>query len=134
MSAHVFFLLFRSYVLKNVHDKILRFSVYISYHYFWLWVLKPYMQFLQILQNCFWQKKTETLMYLFCFLGKPRCPYLGEPDNGSVAPTKFAYEPGDELQITCNAGYEPRLEDRPKCLPDGVWSTPLPHCTNYSQI
>lgn len=68
-------------------------------------------------------------------LGKPRCPYLGEPDNGVMAPTKFAYEPGDELQITCNPGYEAPLEaERPKCLADGEWSVPLPHCTLYSQI
>ncbi|XP_065172181.1 locomotion-related protein Hikaru genki [Atheta coriaria] len=68
----------------------------------------------------------------FC---KPRCPYLGEPDNGVMAPTKFAYEPGDELQITCNPGYEAPLEaERPKCLADGEWSVPLPHCTLYSQI
>nr|XP_015833029.1 PREDICTED: locomotion-related protein Hikaru genki isoform X2 [Tribolium castaneum] len=67
----------------------------------------------------------------FC---KPRCPYLGEPDNGLVAPTKFAYEPGDELQITCSPGFEARLEARPKCLPDGRWSAPLPNCTNYSEI
>lgn len=59
---------------------------------------------------------------------------MGEPDNGLVAPTKFAYEPGDELQISCNPGYEARLEARPKCLPDGQWSAPLPNCTNYSEI
>lgn len=67
----------------------------------------------------------------FC---KPRCPYLGDPDNGLVAPIKFAYEPGDELQITCNPGFESRLENRPKCLSDGRWSSALPNCTNYSQI
>lgn len=68
------------------------------------------------------------------FTGRPRCPYLGEPENGLIAPTKFAYEPGDELQITCNPGFEIPLEARPKCLQEGLWSTPLPHCTNYSQI
>ncbi|XP_045463951.1 locomotion-related protein Hikaru genki [Harmonia axyridis] len=67
-------------------------------------------------------------------LCRPRCPYLGDPDNGVVAPIKYAYEPGDELQITCNPGYESRLENRPKCLSDGRWSSPLPNCTNYSQI
>lgn len=67
----------------------------------------------------------------FC---RPRCPYLGEPENGVVAPTKFAYEPGDELQVTCNPGFESRLEARPKCLEHGNWSLPLPQCTNYSQI
>ncbi|KAF2898760.1 hypothetical protein ILUMI_07417 [Ignelater luminosus] len=67
----------------------------------------------------------------FC---KPQCPYLGEPQNGAVAPSKFAYEPGDELQVTCNPGFEARLEARPKCLSDGRWSMPLPQCTNYSQI
>lgn len=67
----------------------------------------------------------------FC---KPRCPYLGEPENGSLAPSKFSYEPGDELQVICNPGFEARLEARPKCQSDGQWSMPLPHCTNYSQI
>lgn len=69
-----------------------------------------------------------------CFSGKPRCPYVGEPDNGVVAPTKFAYEPGDELQVICNPGFETPMGERPKCLPDGKWSLEIPHCTNYSQI
>ncbi|CAH1372424.1 unnamed protein product [Tenebrio molitor] len=77
-------------------------------------------------ENGFWSHPPP-----FC---KPRCPYMGEPDNGLIAPTKFAYEPGDELQISCNPGFEARLEARPKCLPDGKWSSPLPNCTNYSQI
>ncbi|XP_030766186.1 locomotion-related protein Hikaru genki [Sitophilus oryzae] len=68
----------------------------------------------------------------FC---KPRCPYLGEPENGSVDPTKFAYDPDDELQVTCNPGFESRLEEqRLKCLPDGEWSGTLPNCTSYEQI
>ncbi|KAB0796627.1 hypothetical protein PPYR_10688 [Photinus pyralis] len=67
----------------------------------------------------------------FC---KPRCPYLGEPENGAVVPSKFAYEPGDELQVICNPGFESRLEARPKCLADGRWSMPLPQCTIYSEI
>lgn len=66
---------------------------------------------------------------------KPRCPYLGEPNNGLVAPTKFAYEPGDELQVICEPGYETKLEARPQCLSNGEWSVEeLPHCTNYSLI
>lgn len=68
----------------------------------------------------------------FC---KPRCPYLGEPENGSVAPSKFSYEPGDELQVTCNPGFESKMElERPKCLSDGRWSAALPNCTSYDQI
>lgn len=68
----------------------------------------------------------------FC---KPRCPYLGEPENGLVVPTKFAYDPGDELQVTCSPGFESKLdEQRLKCLPDGKWSAPLPNCTSYEQI
>ncbi|KAL1517086.1 hypothetical protein ABEB36_000895 [Hypothenemus hampei] len=68
----------------------------------------------------------------FC---KPRCPYMGEPENGLAAPTKFAYEPGDELQVTCNPGFELKLDqERLKCLPDGTWDTYLPNCTSYDQI
>ncbi|XP_018334857.1 locomotion-related protein Hikaru genki-like [Agrilus planipennis] len=67
----------------------------------------------------------------FC---KPRCSYLGEPKNGHTAPSKFSYEPGDELQVICDPGYETPVEPRPKCMENGNWSMPLPHCTNYSQI
>ncbi|ERL89483.1 hypothetical protein D910_06849 [Dendroctonus ponderosae] len=67
--------------------------------------------------------------------GKPRCPYLGDPDNGLVMPTKFAYEPGDELQVSCNPGFESRMDQqRVRCLPDGRWDAPLPNCTSYDQI
>ncbi|XP_066156944.1 locomotion-related protein Hikaru genki isoform X2 [Euwallacea fornicatus] len=68
----------------------------------------------------------------FC---KPRCPYMGNPENGTVAPIKFAYEPGDILQITCNPGFELKMdEERLKCLSDGKWNAALPNCTSYDQI
>ncbi|VEN60620.1 unnamed protein product [Callosobruchus maculatus] len=61
----------------------------------------------------------------FC---KPRCSYIGEPKNGFISPTKFSYDPGDELEIICNSGFETEIEERPRCLPDGKWSTALPEC------
>ncbi|KAJ8975747.1 hypothetical protein NQ317_015369 [Molorchus minor] len=65
---------------------------------------------------------------------KPRCSYVGEPKDGFITPTKFAYDPGDELEIVCNPGFEAMLVERPKCLPDGKWSSPIPNCTNYTKI
>ncbi|XP_023016189.2 locomotion-related protein hikaru genki [Leptinotarsa decemlineata] len=67
----------------------------------------------------------------FC---RPRCSYIGEPENGLISPTKFAYDPGDELKIICNTGFETTVESNLKCLPDGKWSSGLPACTNITYI
>ncbi|KAJ8916886.1 hypothetical protein NQ315_013354, partial [Exocentrus adspersus] len=65
----------------------------------------------------------------FC---KPRCSALEEPNNGFIVPTKLAYDPGDEIDVICKPGFEANIEDKPKCLPEGKWSTISFLCTNYS--
>ncbi|XP_072397120.1 locomotion-related protein Hikaru genki [Diabrotica undecimpunctata] len=67
----------------------------------------------------------------FC---RPKCSYIGEPENGFIAPTKFAYDPGDELSIICNEGFTTNSEENLKCMPDGKWSSPLPVCANVSSV
>jgi len=32
-------------------------------------------------------------------LGKVRCPYPGDPPHGRIAPLKFWYKPGDNIQV-----------------------------------
>lgn len=65
----------------------------------------------------------------FCRL---KCSYIGEPENGFTSPTKFAYDPGDELQISCNEGFATNSDIILKCLPDGKWSSSLPECHNVT--
>lgn len=31
--------------------------------------------------------------------GKVRCPYPGDPPHGRIAPLKFWYKPGDNIQV-----------------------------------
>lgn len=71
--------------------------------------------------------------YLPSFIsGKTRCPYIGEPENGYVTPKKNYYDQGDELEISCQVGFESNTDIKPKCLSTGNWSTALPLCSNSS--
>ncbi|XP_011296123.1 locomotion-related protein Hikaru genki isoform X2 [Musca domestica] len=72
----------------------------------------------------------------FC---KSGCPYPGDPPNGLLAPLKFNYESGDYISVQCRPGYIQYNEiggppDRPKCLPDGNWSSPVPKCRSYEDV
>lgn len=77
--------------------------------------------------------KVNNGYHVFQFLsGKIRCSHFGELENGYITPTKFTYYPGDEVEITCQPGFELKEDIKPKCLADGKWSTILPLCTNSS--
>ncbi|XP_048505361.1 locomotion-related protein Hikaru genki isoform X2 [Athalia rosae] len=67
---------------------------------------------------------------------KVRCPYPGDPPHGRIAPLKFWYEPGDNIQVTCSPGYVTPLEPvkRPTCRENGVWSGPPPPCRSYKDV
>ncbi|XP_073812616.1 locomotion-related protein hikaru genki isoform X2 [Musca autumnalis] len=72
----------------------------------------------------------------FC---KSGCPYPGDPPNGFLAPLKFNYESGDYISVQCRPGYVQYSEiggppDRPKCLPNGKWSSPVPKCRSYEDV
>ncbi|KAJ6640580.1 Locomotion-related protein Hikaru genki [Pseudolycoriella hygida] len=71
----------------------------------------------------------------FC---KSQCPYPGDPPNGLIAPLKFHYDPGDFLSVQCRPGFVEYgtngPPDRPRCLPDGNWSGPVPQCRNYEDV
>jgi hypothetical protein len=81
-----------------------------------------------------------TRFYFFSFtLGKAQCPYPGDPPNGLIAPLKFYYDPGDYLSVQCRPGFVEHggiggVPDRPKCMPDGNWSSAVPQCKNYEEI
>ncbi|XP_046434137.1 locomotion-related protein Hikaru genki isoform X1 [Neodiprion virginianus] len=67
---------------------------------------------------------------------KVRCPYPGDPPHGRIAPLKFWYEPGDNIQVTCSPGYVTPLEPvkRPTCRENGIWSGPPPPCRSYKDV
>ncbi|XP_055686995.1 locomotion-related protein Hikaru genki [Lutzomyia longipalpis] len=71
----------------------------------------------------------------FC---KAQCPYPGDPPNGLIAPLKFHYDPGDYLSVQCRPGFVQYgangPPERPRCLPDGNWSSPVPQCKNYEDV
>ncbi|XP_031620985.1 locomotion-related protein Hikaru genki [Contarinia nasturtii] len=73
----------------------------------------------------------------FC---KSQCPYPGDPPNGLIAPLKFHYDPGDYLSVQCRPGFVEYgtntngPPERPRCLPDGNWSGPVPQCRNYEEV
>ncbi|XP_076377842.1 locomotion-related protein hikaru genki isoform X1 [Megalopta genalis] len=67
---------------------------------------------------------------------KVRCPYPGDPPHGRIAPLKFWYKPGDNIQVTCSPGYVTPLEPvrRPTCRDNGIWSAPPPPCRSYKDV
>ncbi|XP_011635095.1 locomotion-related protein Hikaru genki [Pogonomyrmex barbatus] len=67
---------------------------------------------------------------------KVRCPYPGDPPHGRIAPLKFWYKPGDNIQVTCSPGYVTPLEPvkKPSCLENGVWNAPPPPCRSYKDV
>ncbi|XP_055380198.1 locomotion-related protein Hikaru genki isoform X2 [Condylostylus longicornis] len=71
----------------------------------------------------------------FC---KSQCPYPGDPPNGLIAPLKFHYDPGDFLSVQCRPGFVEYSSsgppERPRCLPDGNWSGPVPQCRSYEEV
>lgn len=71
----------------------------------------------------------------FC---KAQCPYPGDPRDGLIAPLKFHYDPGDELTVQCRPGFvevnSNGPTNRPHCLADGNWSSPVPSCRNYEDV
>lgn len=74
----------------------------------------------------------------FQHAGKSQCPYPGDPPNGLIAPLKFHYDPGDFLTVQCRPGFVEYgvngPPERPRCLPDGNWSGPVPQCRNYEEV
>ncbi|XP_071649906.1 locomotion-related protein Hikaru genki isoform X2 [Temnothorax longispinosus] len=67
---------------------------------------------------------------------KVRCPYPGDPPHGRIAPLKFWYKPGDNIQVTCSPGYVTPLEPvkKPACRENGIWSAPPPPCRSYKEV
>lgn len=67
---------------------------------------------------------------------KVRCPYPGDPPHGRIAPLKFWYKPGDNIQVTCSPGYVTPLEPvkKPSCRENGIWSAPPPPCRSYKEV
>lgn len=67
---------------------------------------------------------------------KVRCPYPGDPPHGRIAPLKFWYKPGDNIQVTCSPGYVTPLEPvkKPSCRENGIWSAPPPPCRSYREV
>ncbi|XP_072755351.1 locomotion-related protein Hikaru genki isoform X2 [Anoplolepis gracilipes] len=67
---------------------------------------------------------------------KIRCPYPGDPPHGRIAPLKFWYKPGDNIQVTCSPGYVTPLEPvkKPSCRENGIWSAPPPPCRSYKEV
>lgn len=67
---------------------------------------------------------------------KVRCPYPGDPPHGQIAPLKFWYKPGDNIQVTCSPGYVTPLEPvrKPTCRENGIWSAPPPPCRSYKDV
>ncbi|XP_014487634.1 PREDICTED: locomotion-related protein Hikaru genki isoform X3 [Dinoponera quadriceps] len=67
---------------------------------------------------------------------KVRCPYPGDPPHGRIAPLKFWYKPGDNIQVTCSPGYVTPLEPvkKPSCRENGIWSAPPPPCRSYKDV
>ncbi|XP_043463197.1 locomotion-related protein Hikaru genki-like isoform X1 [Leptopilina heterotoma] len=65
-----------------------------------------------------------------------RCPYPGDPLYGQIAPLKFWYKPGDNIQVTCSPGYVTPLEPvkKPTCRENGMWSSPPPPCRSYKDV
>lgn len=80
-----------------------------------------------------------SLWFVLPHTGKSQCPYPGDPPNGLIAPLKFHYDPGDFLSVQCRPGFveygvNGGPPERPKCLPDGNWSGPVPQCRNYEEV
>lgn len=76
--------------------------------------------------------------HIFCFiynlsfyfiLGRKMCEFPGEPKHGQLSPTKFYYNAGDKIHITCNEEYRPLGPVSLKCRHSGEWSGPMPICT-----
>lgn len=67
---------------------------------------------------------------------KVRCPYPGDPPHGRIAPLKFWYKPGDNIQVTCSPGYVTPLQPvrKPTCRENGIWSAPPPPCRSYRDV
>ncbi|XP_076622652.1 locomotion-related protein hikaru genki isoform X4 [Colletes latitarsis] len=67
---------------------------------------------------------------------KVRCSYPGDPPHGRIAPLKFWYKPGDNIQVTCSPGYVTPLEPvrKPTCRENGIWSAPPPPCRSYKDV
>ncbi|XP_033223467.1 locomotion-related protein Hikaru genki [Belonocnema kinseyi] len=65
-----------------------------------------------------------------------RCQYPGDPPHGQIAPLKFWYKPGDNIQVTCSPGYVTPLEPvkKPTCRENGMWSAPPPPCRSYKDV
>ncbi|XP_024947533.1 locomotion-related protein Hikaru genki isoform X4 [Cephus cinctus] len=65
-----------------------------------------------------------------------RCPYPGDPPHGRIAPLKFWYKPGDNIQVTCSPGYVTPFEPvkKPTCRENGIWSGPPPPCRSYRDV
>ena len=56
------------------------------------------------------------------------CAFPGEPENGYVTPSRFAYPVGDGVAIVCAADHEPLGPAFIYCTSRGSWSSPLSPC------
>lgn len=82
---------------------------------------------------------TGKILVFFSITGNAQCPYPGDPPNGLIAPLKFHYDPGDFLTVQCRPGFVEQginglPPDRPRCLADGSWSSPIPQCKSYEEV
>lgn len=70
------------------------------------------------------------------YSGEVRCPYPGDPPHGRIAPLKFWYKPGDNIQVTCSPGYVIPFEPvkKPTCQENGIWSGLPPPCRSYKDV
>ncbi|XP_022242842.1 locomotion-related protein Hikaru genki-like [Limulus polyphemus] len=64
---------------------------------------------------------------------KPACEFPGEPANGHIIPTKFHYDIGEIVVVSCNEGFRTLGSKELRCMPSGHWSNPLPHCRPYNR-
>ncbi|XP_078689172.1 uncharacterized protein LOC144920716 [Branchiostoma floridae x Branchiostoma belcheri] len=59
-----------------------------------------------------------------------QCPTLMAPENGAMSPEGAdTYEYQDEVEFSCNQGYEMDGSSSVTCQSDKEWSAPVPTCT-----
>ena len=63
-----------------------------------------------------------------CLSGKRVCEFPGEPEHGSIEPTKFHYDVGEGVAIVCKQSYQSIGPAFIYCTSGGNWSSGLTDC------